>query len=48
MTDFVAALRQNIEAVLIRHFPESPMRTGEMTLNARWDPRKVENFGSTI
>mmetsp|Transcript_73430 Transcript_73430/g.148591 ORF Transcript_73430/g.148591 Transcript_73430/m.148591 type:complete len:373 (+) Transcript_73430:32-1150(+) len=30
MTDFVAALRQNIEAVLIRHFPESPMRTGEM------------------
>eukprot|EP00435_Cladocopium_sp_Y103_P029961 s685_g7.t1 len=30
MTDFVAALRQNIEAILIRHFPESPMKTGEM------------------
>ena len=31
MTDFVAALRQNLEALLIRHFPESPMRTGELT-----------------
>ncbi|CAK9096439.1 unnamed protein product [Durusdinium trenchii] len=30
MTDFVAALRQNIEAILIRHFPETPMKTGEM------------------
>eukprot|EP00933_Yihiella_yeosuensis_P081142 TRINITY_DN94691_c0_g1_i1.p1 TRINITY_DN94691_c0_g1~~TRINITY_DN94691_c0_g1_i1.p1 ORF type:complete len:405 (+),score=86.35 TRINITY_DN94691_c0_g1_i1:93-1217(+) len=30
MIEFVAGLRQNIEAVLIRHFPETPMKTGEM------------------
>lgn len=30
MADFVAGLRQNIEAVLIRHFPEEPMKIGEM------------------
>eukprot|EP00930_Biecheleria_cincta_P012577 TRINITY_DN11655_c0_g1_i1.p1 TRINITY_DN11655_c0_g1~~TRINITY_DN11655_c0_g1_i1.p1 ORF type:complete len:493 (-),score=80.27 TRINITY_DN11655_c0_g1_i1:62-1540(-) len=30
MTEFVAGLRQNIEAMLIRHFPDVPMKTGEM------------------
>eukprot|EP00811_Abedinium_folium_P032368 NODE_5418_length_1773_cov_3.972661.p1 GENE.NODE_5418_length_1773_cov_3.972661~~NODE_5418_length_1773_cov_3.972661.p1 ORF type:complete len:406 (+),score=99.01 NODE_5418_length_1773_cov_3.972661:385-1602(+) len=30
MVDFVATLRQNIEAILIRHFPEDPMSVGEM------------------
>ncbi|CAE8584751.1 unnamed protein product, partial [Polarella glacialis] len=30
MTGFVSGLRQNIESVLIRHFPEVPMKTGEM------------------
>jgi len=33
MTEFVAALRQNIEAILIRHFPETPMKVGEMMLS---------------
>mmetsp|Transcript_53626 Transcript_53626/g.96367 ORF Transcript_53626/g.96367 Transcript_53626/m.96367 type:complete len:452 (-) Transcript_53626:76-1431(-) len=30
MTEFVSGLRQNIDAMLIRHFPEDPMKTGEM------------------
>lgn len=30
MIDFVSTLRQNTEAMLIRHFPDEPMKTGEM------------------
>lgn len=30
MTEFVAGLRQNIEAILIRHFPETPLTLGEL------------------
>merc|ERR1719329_1658559 len=30
MLDFVSTLRQNTEAMLIRHFPDEPMKVGEM------------------
>lgn len=35
MTDFVAALRQNIEAILIRHFPETPPELQQVTMKER-------------